>query len=143
MSRYFVLPEEGIGEGGDIYFRHWQPNFYRLFVGEKDMGFVVKTHIGWNAFSSNISGDILNSMDGFRTRLQAGFFIIKHHGYWLREKREMRDNQYEWGIKAALDVVTNDNIMKYEDPNDVDPYTVAAVIGRSRKLIRKLLQEKE
>lgn len=93
MSRYFVLPEEGIGPGGDITFRRHQPrSCYRLFVGDKLFGVVSWTGRTWHGMSTAAESEFfsIRAMDGFATRLDAAGFVINHHGYWMRNEREAR-----------------------------------------------------
>ena len=94
MSRYFVLPEEGIGPGGDIIFRHHSlANSYRLFVGEQFFGltFINMGH-SWSSVSWAESSEFfgVDALEGFATRLDAATFVIKHHGYWMNAEREAR-----------------------------------------------------
>lgn len=93
MSRYFVLPEDGIGPGGYIVFRKRQDGMYTLYVGDKFFGTVhnLKWHwaaVSWNEQPSEFFN--VNDLDGFATRLHAAQFIIKHHGYWMRDERERK-----------------------------------------------------
>jgi hypothetical protein len=86
MSRYFVLPEDGIGPGGDITFRKgYGEQVYSVWVGETFAGQVCKLRawaaVSWNKHPSEFFK--VNNMQGFATRLDAATFIIKHHGYWM------------------------------------------------------------
>ncbi len=87
MSKYFVLPEKSVGEGGDIVFRRHptEHGWYRLFVGDKELGFITKNNPwkAWDAWSYNFENKTMSTqISGFKTRLHAGFFIVKHWGYW-------------------------------------------------------------
>jgi hypothetical protein len=94
MSRYFVLPEEGVGPGGDIIFRSLRtPGVYALYAGEAMFGTVHKIGSKWAGVSwkehSEFFGNV-RKIDGFATRLDAATFVIKHHGYWMQDERESR-----------------------------------------------------
>ncbi|QNN99173.1 hypothetical protein SEA_FAUST_70 [Streptomyces phage Faust] len=99
MSRFFVQREDGIGPGGDIIFRKGHPEYkwYRVFVDDKCFGIIMKdvhSRARWSAVSYAEESDwfATRSMEGFATRLDAATFIIKHHGYWMRdEHRHQRD----------------------------------------------------
>lgn len=112
MSRYFVQAEDGIGPGGDIFFRRFPgvPEWYRLYVGDAYLGQVMKGRVGrsWTALSHDSnSGDLMGevrSLEGFATRWHAAGFIIRRHGYWLRNEREQKRHLEE--LEAYRKVVT-------------------------------------
>ena len=93
MGKYFVLPEDGVGPGGDIIFRRYganHPNWYRVCVGDESLGMVHKGHapfLGWIASSHNFNARI-RCVEGFRSRMHAATYLIKHRGYWLRDEKE-------------------------------------------------------
>lgn len=95
MSRFFVLAEDGVGPGGQIYFRKHKGSdrWYNLFLDEYKAGMIMKdpTWGNWNALSycDDSQWFAVRSMDGFSRRMAAAEFIIKHHGYWLRQERDM------------------------------------------------------
>lgn len=91
MSRYFVLPEENIGPGGDIIFRKHGYG-YLVCVGEARLGMVTQLPSGWSGLSYAPASRwfSIRSLDGFASRLTAAQFVIKHHGYWMRSERESR-----------------------------------------------------
>lgn len=96
MSRYFVLPEEGVGPGGDITFRRHSPaGCYRLFVGEAFFGLTSYLGRTWHAVSWAEASEFFSvrDLEGFATRFDAARFVIKHHGYWMRNERESRSIQ--------------------------------------------------
>ncbi|AXG66186.1 hypothetical protein SEA_ANNADREAMY_66 [Streptomyces phage Annadreamy] len=94
MSRFFVLPEDGIGPGGQIYFRKHKGNdrWYNLFLDDKKVGMIMKDPVwnNWNAISycDDSRWFAVRTMDGFSRRMAAAEFIIKHWGYWLSDERE-------------------------------------------------------
>lgn len=96
MSRYSVYPEEGIGPGGEIVFRKHPnvvKNWYDLYVGDVHLGVAILFMRYWTGISYNSKpSEFFNvhSMQGFASRSFAGDFIIRHHGYWMRQEREMR-----------------------------------------------------
>lgn len=97
MSRYFVLPYEPVGPGGDIFFRRpskdWPEGWYLLYVGEAKLGQVMKGTRGhWIGLSFNDYSEFfgVRQMEGFATRWDASTFIIKHHGYWMQNERRMK-----------------------------------------------------
>lgn len=61
--------------------------------------------------------------------------IISRHGLSGGE------GAYQRGVEAALGVITRDSIMSHLDENEVDNFTVSAVVGRGRKLLRALVGE--
>jgi hypothetical protein len=91
MSRYFVLPEEGIGPGGDITFRRYPAmHGWKLFVGDTFFGIVSNLNGTWTGTSWAQESEFFSvrQLDGFATRLKAAAFVIKHHGYWMWDERE-------------------------------------------------------
>lgn len=109
MSKYFVVPKEGVGPGGDIVFRKHggpYPGWYNLFVGGVQLGLVIDSGRGlWEAQSygphpNEWFGEI-NGMDGFGTRYAAAQFIIKHHGYWLHNERDRKADRERWAVRLA------------------------------------------
>jgi hypothetical protein len=94
MSRFFVLPEDGVGPGGQIYFRKHKGNdrWYNLFLDDYKAGMITKDPVwnNWNAISYCEDSEWfrVRSLDGFSRRMAAAEFIIKHHGYWLHNERE-------------------------------------------------------
>lgn len=118
MSRFFVLAEDGIGPGGQIYFRKHRGNdrWYNLFLDDYLAGMVMKDPIfdSWNALSycNDSQWFAGRSMDGFATRRAAADFIIKHHGYWLRQERdsiksEIRADKFliKFRMKKTLEIM--------------------------------------
>lgn len=106
MSKHFVLATEGVGPGGDIFFRHHpSDNWYSLFVGDVKFGLVIKCSITgtWMGISYAEESEFfgVRSLDGFATRMGAATFIIKHHGYWLRDERELKKDLEKWSVKYA------------------------------------------
>lgn len=98
VSRFFVLPEDGVGPGGQIYFRKHRGNsdWYNVFLDDYKAGMIMKDPVwkNWNAISYREDSKwfLVRSMDGFSRRMAAAEFIIKHHGYWLTIERErLRD----------------------------------------------------
>jgi hypothetical protein len=91
MSRFFVLPEDGIGSGGDIVFKRHVLNAYTLWVGNIMLGQVWKLRT-WTGISHAETSEFFNVhyMEGFATRMDAAGFVIKHHGYWMRDERGRR-----------------------------------------------------
>lgn len=98
MSRYFVLPEEGIGPGGGITFIPHGYS-YKLMVGGVYFGLVSNLGGTWDGMSAAETSEFfgVRQLDGFATRLKAAAFVIKHHGYWMRDEREYR------AIAATMD----------------------------------------
>jgi hypothetical protein len=96
VSRYFVLPETGIGPGGDIVFRKHNDISYLVYVGDQMLGQVSKLrYSGWWGTSYNRKrSEFFNirQMEGFATRFHAASFIIKHHGYWMHDERFRMQN---------------------------------------------------
>jgi hypothetical protein len=94
MSKFFVLAEEGVGPGGQIYFRKHKGSdrWYNLYLDEYKAGMIMKDPVwnNWNALSycDNSRWFAVRSMDGFSRRMAAAEFIIKHWGYWLSDERE-------------------------------------------------------
>lgn len=88
MSRWFVQPEEGIGPGGDIVFSKHATG-WKVMVGDTYFGMVFHLGRSWSAVSDKDESEffLLRSMDGFATRLTAASFVIRHHGYWMRDER--------------------------------------------------------
>jgi hypothetical protein len=93
MSRFFVLPTEEVGPGGDIVFRRHpgMDGWYLVEVGGQRLGTVGQHRRGhwWgqsNAKESEFFG--VKGMEGFATRYDAATFVIKTHGYWMRNERE-------------------------------------------------------
>jgi hypothetical protein len=80
------------GEVRDLVFRRhkrlWRPDYhvYNLFVGDEYFGFVTPSHAWkgrWDAWSdSQTVQKSLRNCPGFATRMDAGTFIVKTHGYW-------------------------------------------------------------
>jgi hypothetical protein len=80
------------GRVDDLHFyKHkglWKPEspVYNFFVGEEYFGFVVTSRAWkwkWEAYSdSRTVAKSLRRCGGFATRLDAGTFIVKTHGYW-------------------------------------------------------------
>lgn len=80
------------GRVDDLSFRKhrglWRPDHrvWNLFVGDDLFGFVTPSHAWkdkWNAWSySQVCTKELRQCGGFATRLDAGIFIVKTHGYW-------------------------------------------------------------
>lgn len=97
MSKFFVLAEEGIGPGGDIFFRkaHAEYSWYSVFLDDVKIGQVMETGVGsrirWSglSFARESQWFAIRSMDGFADRMSAATFIIKHHGYWMTNERDM------------------------------------------------------
>jgi hypothetical protein len=102
MSKYFVLPTEGVGPGGDIVWRKRKklsPDdrpWYYLYVGDVLLGEVAQGGEGsadswWGcsrARGSEFFG--IRAMCGFARRWDASKFVIQHHGYWMQNVRESR-----------------------------------------------------
>lgn len=59
---------------------------YHFYVGAERWGFVTHTpnrKRQWSAHSfSEVVPKGLRRQDGFATRREAGFYIVKTHGYW-------------------------------------------------------------
>lgn len=93
MSRYFVLPEEGVGPGGDIFFRRHSiglPGWYRLHLDDVSLGLVHKGLApwqGWVACSENFDA-ARRVVEGFTSRWYVGRYVIQHHGCWLHNEKE-------------------------------------------------------
>lgn len=88
-----MLPEDGIGPGGDITFRGHSPRgSYRLFVGDKLFGVVSYLGRTWHGVSLAAASEFfgVRQLEGFATRLDAAGFVIRHHGYWMRNERKSR-----------------------------------------------------
>lgn len=97
MSKCFVLAESGIGPGGQIYFRKHKGNneWYRLFLDNEEIGVVMKDCFGhWSALSNARQSYWFKTrmIEGFATRMTAATFIIKHHGYWMRQERDLEES---------------------------------------------------
>ena len=118
MSKFFVQSEEGIGPGGQIYFRRHRggERWYNVFLGDTKIGMIMKDPIFdcWNALSNCDDSNWFagRSMDGFATRMAAATFIIKHHGYWLRSERdsiktEIRADKFlmKFRMKKTLEIM--------------------------------------
>lgn len=50
-------------------------------------------------------------------------------------------DSFRLGVEATLNVITHDNLMKHFNDDEVDAFTVGAIVGRSRKLIRTLIPD--
>lgn len=108
MSRYAVLPEDGVGPGGVIVFRRGRiERTWALHVGSELFGMIFQWPGGdWEGQSTgphprnDFFGEI-NRLRGFATRFDAATFIIKHHGYWLREEREQRATRLRFEARIA------------------------------------------
>ncbi|UUG69401.1 hypothetical protein SEA_SHAM_66 [Streptomyces phage Sham] len=124
MSRFFVLPEEGVGPGGQIYFRKHKGNsrWYNLFLDDYKAGIIMKDPVwnNWNATSYCDDSEwfVVRSLDGFSRRMAAAEFIIKHHGYWLHNERENLESQKRaiefirrHNMKKALEIVSNSEVL--------------------------------
>lgn len=96
MGKSFVLAEPGVGPGGDIIFRKHKgaDGWYNVFLDDVKIGIIMKDPCwgNWNALShcEESKWFAVRTMDGFSTRMGAATFIIKHHGYWLSNEREMQ-----------------------------------------------------
>jgi hypothetical protein len=114
MSRHFVLAEDGVGPGGQIYFRRHpgSDSWYTLYLDDYKAGIIMKDSCwgNWNAVSYFDDSEWfrVRSMDGFSRRMAAAEFIIKHHGYWLRNERDdEKSNEraekfiYNWNMKKC------------------------------------------
>lgn len=103
VSRFFVLAEEGVGPGGQIYFRRHKGSdrWYNLYLDDYRAGMVMKDPVwnNWNALShcDDSKWFAVRSMDGFSRRMAAAEFIIKHHGYWLNNERDMLKSEIRSG----------------------------------------------
>lgn len=103
MSRFFVLAEEGVGPGGQIYFRKHRGNkdWYNVFLDDVKIGMIAKDPVwkNWNALSycDDSKWFAIRRMDGFSRRMAAAEFIIKHWGYWLNDERESLKTEIRGG----------------------------------------------
>lgn len=87
------MPEAAVGPGGDIVFRRMKPAYiaymgYSLYVGDELFGIIAPDRgRRWTAISHGKTSVHfgVRMMTGFATRLDAATFIIKHHGYWMRD----------------------------------------------------------
>jgi len=113
MSKYFVLGEDGIGPGGQIYFRKCHPEYkwYDIYLDDIKIGKVmehrIRTRVSWAGLSIAEDSEWFKTrqLDGFATRLDAATFVIKHHGYWMQRERESEDNRslfFKYVMKARM-----------------------------------------
>jgi hypothetical protein len=88
MSRFFILPENGIGPGGDIIFRKGGIGWL-LYADGTLLGQLSQRNRKWTGISHAHSSEFfkVRMMDGFATRMDAATFIIMHHGYWMQNER--------------------------------------------------------
>lgn len=125
MSRFFVLATEGVGPGGDIYFRKNKGNnrWYDLYLDKVKIGQVMDTSYrggrSWTGLSFARDSKWFNvrMMEGFATRMDAATFVIKHNGYWMRnemdeEKSLMRSEKFLFNLrmKKAYEIMKGANI---------------------------------
>lgn len=94
VSKYFVQSENGIGPGGQVYFRkgHLEYNWYDVYLDDIKIGKVmsaVGNRVRWTGLSYAKDSEFfkIRTMEGFATRWDAATFIFKHHGYWMRDER--------------------------------------------------------
>ena len=108
MSKYYVMPQAGVGPGGEIVFRPHasQLGGWNLFVGGRHLGMVTPVAASlWHGVSY---GEIptewfgeANNMGGFGTRFAAGQFVIQQHGYWPRNVRQRTVDRDKWSTELA------------------------------------------
>lgn len=96
MSKYFVQPEDGIGPGGDVVFRKHgaYPDWYHLCLNETKIGQVMRGRDkNWIGLSNSSNSEFfgIRMIEGFANRMAAATFVIKHHGYWMQDERERRE----------------------------------------------------
>jgi hypothetical protein len=95
VSRFFVQAEKGVGPGGDIIFRraHKEYSWYHVYLDDEKIGMVMengaRSRIRWTglSYAKDSIWFVPRSMEGFADRMSAATFIIKHHGYWMRDER--------------------------------------------------------
>jgi len=117
MSRHFVLPEAGIGPGGDIIFRKCHPEYqwYSVCLGNEKIGqAMLDTRDRWIGLSNAEESEWFNvrMLSGFATRYDAATFVIKHNGYWMRNEREMEESKeraekflFNWNMKKSHEIM--------------------------------------
>ena len=133
MSKYFVLAEDDIGPGGDIIFRAavGGEGWYNLFLDTKRLGQVIKGHDNnWIGLSHANSSEFfgVRMIEGFANRMAAATFVIKHHGYWMRNEREERD-LIEEAMEKMANKVEVSGIVTAQQIND----SVGSMIQRSSR----------
>lgn len=109
MSKFFQLPEEGIGPGGTWYFRKhtYYDNWYYFYVGDERLGEVMSTRKGeWSGLSHNDYSEFfgVRMIEGFSSRYHAAVFILQHHGYRMRDQRRWKKQNEEIDRKYGLSV---------------------------------------
>jgi hypothetical protein len=96
MSKYFVIAEDGVGPGGDIYFRKDAGNdrWYSLYLDKVKIGLIMDSSFrggrSWTGLSLAKDSKWFNvrMIEGFATRMAAATFVINHHGYWMQKEED-------------------------------------------------------
>lgn len=97
MSKYFVLAEDDIGPGGQVYFKKHKgaERWYRVFLDESCIGMVMysgsRARRKWTGLSDAPDSEFFRTrmLEGFATRWDAAVFVFKHNGYWMHTEREL------------------------------------------------------